>query len=90
MEIRRQAHESIKQQQNEYQNKLFQELQRLEELQKSKINYQRQKIRKEIAQKIIHSTLQRVEQKFQDEFDENSRKKITLLLVEKFKRLEKL
>lgn len=87
-EIRQRTQESIKKQHKEYENKLSRDLQKLEELKNSTINFQRQKTKAQIANQLIDSTIQKVEEKFQTEFcDENIQDRINLRLVEEFKKL---
>lgn len=84
-QIRLQAKETIKQQRKEYQIKLSQKLQQLEELKKLKINSKRRKIQQEIAQKTIDLIFQKVEKRCHEEFDQNIRRAISLWSIKQLK-----
>lgn len=85
-EIQRQADESIKQQKKQYQNQMSTDLQKLEELQKSTIDFQQRQIRKQISQKLLDSTLQKVDKKLKDNFNEAIKKAVSFWSVNKFKK----
>nr|YP_009472543.1 ATP synthase CF0 subunit I [Chlorodesmis fastigiata]ARO74181.1 ATP synthase CF0 subunit I [Chlorodesmis fastigiata] len=85
-EIQRQSDESIKQQKKQYQNQISTDLQKLEESQKSTIDFQRRQIRKQISQEVVDSTLRKVDQKLKDNFNEAIKKAVSFWSVEKFKK----
>nr|AYC65747.1 ATP synthase CF0 subunit I [Udotea sp. TZ0819] len=87
LEIQQNTDESIRQQKEQYQTQMLTDLQRLEEFQKSTINFQQRQIRKQISQKIIDSTVQKVDKKLKDNFNEAIKKVVSFWSVEKFKNL---
>ena len=84
MVIGHQAEESIKQQEKQYQIQISTDLQRLQEFQKSTINYQRKKIQKQISRKIIDFALQKVEKKLR--LNQSVQKSINIWSIEQLQK----
>nr|BBD21545.1 ATP synthase CF0 B subunit [Rhipidosiphon lewmanomontiae] len=86
-QIQQQTKESIQQQKEQYQSQISTDLQKLEELKKSTLDFEQRQIRKQISKKILDSTLQKVDQKFKDNFNEAIKKAVSFWSIEKFKDL---
>lgn len=81
IEINNQTKNTIQQQEKQYQLQLTQNLQRLQELQKSTIYYQQQKIQKQIKQSLIDFATQKVDQKFQVGLTSKVQKSVNTLSI---------
>lgn len=75
-EIRFQSEESIKQQEKQYQTQITTDLERLKITNVSTIYYQRQKIQKQISQRIIASALLKVDFLFQKGLNRKMQKSV--------------
>lgn len=86
IEINNQTQNSIEQQEKQYQIKLTQNLQRLQELQESTIYYQQQKIQKQLKQSLIDFATQKVDQKFQAGLNPKVQKSVNTLSIKLLKK----
>ena len=87
LEIHSQTQESIQQQDKQYQIQREKDLQRLQENQRTTIIYQQQKIQKQISQKILDFSLQKVDQKFQQGLNAKVQKSVHTLSIKALKAL---
>lgn len=62
------------------------DLQKLEELKKSTIDFQQRQIRKKVSRQVVDSTLQKADQKLKDNFNEAIKKAVSFWSIEKFKK----
>nr|BBN51419.1 ATP synthase CF0 B subunit [Halimeda borneensis] len=81
LEIGKQAKNSVKQQENQSQNQISTDLQRLKESTVVTISNQQQKIQKQISQKIIDFAITKVEKTFQQGFTQNVQKSVNKLSI---------
>lgn len=87
LEISLQADQSIEEQNKKSQNQFFADLQKLQELQESTLESQQQKIQKQISQKILISSIQKVNQKFRKGFDKKTQKTVNALAMDLLRNL---
>lgn len=87
VEIRLQADQSIEQQNQKSQNQFSADLQKLQESKESTLESQQQKIQKQISQKILISSLHKVDQKFQTGFDRETQKTVNAFVLDLFRNL---
>lgn len=82
--IKKQAEDSIKKQENQSQNQIATDLQRLKESTMTTIFNQQQKIQKQLATRAIDFAITKVEQTFQKGLTENVQKSINTATLVKF------
>ena len=87
IEIGAMADESIQKQEKQYQKNLTNDLERLEETTATTINYQQQKVQKQIAQRILKSAIKTVDQKFQKGLNPKIQKSVNKLSISSFEDL---
>lgn len=82
IEIRIQTEKLIKQQNEKYQDQIATNIQKLRENAITTINNQKQKIQKQVSQKIIDSTMQKIFQKFEKNLNEKIQKSINISSIQ--------
>lgn len=87
LEISLQADRSIEEQNKKSQNQFSADLQKLQESQESTLESQQQKIQKQISQKILISSIQKVDQKFRKGFDRKTQKTVNALAMDLLRNL---